>query len=316
MEQRGTSLIRHHPVGAKRMLIPRNSVRGSKPTPQGFPKTRSITTWEDRTTRFLAQFFPPGRTAKLRNDNLIRTTDQSVGGKLRDRNAEESWALLEDLALYDNESWNDPRDFAKPVKAIALPQDVPSTSDRCLIELKNQDDMIRKINLLWKIVSEKLNDVSTPENVGNSMALRSIVAISHDEREELRKKGIKSPSKLFSLKYLSPASIKELNKNPSAPKRVHFVNSIVILSKDIDTEEDVSITNPHRRDLVEEILEEEKEDEDDENFNSFPTMKELSHHEWLLKNPRPRRQDEGDRRGVRHLMRLEKEMMDNKGEVT
>ncbi|GJX98092.1 MAK10-like protein [Tanacetum coccineum] len=42
-----------------------------------------------------------------------------------DRNANESWGLLEDLALYDNESWNDPRDFAKPVKAIALPQDVP-----------------------------------------------------------------------------------------------------------------------------------------------------------------------------------------------
>ncbi|GJT99637.1 hypothetical protein Tco_1109976 [Tanacetum coccineum] len=43
-----------------------------------------------------------------------------------------------DLALYDNESCNDPRDFANPVKAIALPQDVPSTSDCRLIELKNQ----------------------------------------------------------------------------------------------------------------------------------------------------------------------------------
>ncbi|GJQ94826.1 hypothetical protein Tco_0005965 [Tanacetum coccineum] len=32
---------------------------------------------------------------------------------------------LEDLALYDNESWNDPMDFAKMVKAIAFPQDVP-----------------------------------------------------------------------------------------------------------------------------------------------------------------------------------------------
>nr|GEZ95020.1 protein kinase-like domain, concanavalin A-like lectin/glucanase domain protein [Tanacetum cinerariifolium] len=41
---------------------------------------------------------------------------------------------------------------------------------------------------------------------------------------------------------------------------------------------------------VEEILkdeEEEEEDEDDEYFNSFPTMEELTHHEWLLKNPRP-----------------------------
>ncbi|GKB41323.1 hypothetical protein Tco_0886265, partial [Tanacetum coccineum] len=54
-----------------------------------------------------------------------RTIAQLVGGKLRDLNAEESWALLEDLSLYDNENWNDPRDFAKPVKAIALPQDVP-----------------------------------------------------------------------------------------------------------------------------------------------------------------------------------------------
>ncbi|GKB70698.1 MAK10-like protein [Tanacetum coccineum] len=153
----------------------------------------SITTWEDLTTRFLAQFFPPGRTAKLRNDILMfqqhhgeslseawtrfkdllqkvphhgidlwlqvqifydhvnpvtrRTIDQSAGGKLRDQNAKESWALLEDLALYDNESWNDPRDFAKPVKAIALPQDVPSTSDRRLIELENQVQRLMEAHL-------------------------------------------------------------------------------------------------------------------------------------------------------------------------
>ncbi|GJU51067.1 hypothetical protein Tco_1220622 [Tanacetum coccineum] len=56
------------------------------------------------------------------------TIDQSAGGKLRYLNPKESWAILKDLALYDNESWNDPKDFVKPVKAIALPQDVPSTS--------------------------------------------------------------------------------------------------------------------------------------------------------------------------------------------
>ncbi|GKD93363.1 protein kinase-like domain, concanavalin A-like lectin/glucanase domain protein [Tanacetum coccineum] len=37
----------------------------------------------------------------------------------------------------------------------------------------------------------------------------------------------------------------------------------------------------------EEIFKEEEEDKDDEKFNSFPTMKKLSHHKWLLKNPRP-----------------------------
>ncbi|GKA77723.1 MAK10-like protein [Tanacetum coccineum] len=112
---------------------------------------RSITTWEDLTTRFLAQFFPPRMTAKLRNDILMY--QQHHGESIS-----EAWtrfkdllqkvphygidlwlqALLEYLALYENESWNDPMDFAKPVKAIVLPQDVPSTSDRRLIELENQ----------------------------------------------------------------------------------------------------------------------------------------------------------------------------------
>ncbi|GJW23058.1 hypothetical protein Tco_0033680 [Tanacetum coccineum] len=54
---------------------------------------------------------------------------------------------LQDLALYDNESWNDPRDSAKPVKAVALPQDVPSTSDCRLIELKNQVQRLMEARL-------------------------------------------------------------------------------------------------------------------------------------------------------------------------
>ncbi|GJR83581.1 hypothetical protein Tco_0154366 [Tanacetum coccineum] len=92
----------------------------------------------------LKRLFEPDDTDTLwklqryMHDHLKRTIDQSAGGKLRDRNAKESWALLEDLTLYDNKSWNDPRDFAKPVKAISLPQDVPSTFDRSLIELENQ----------------------------------------------------------------------------------------------------------------------------------------------------------------------------------
>ncbi|GKB30868.1 MAK10-like protein [Tanacetum coccineum] len=64
----------------------------------------SITTWEDLTTRFLAQFFSPGRT-------------------------------------------NDPRDFAKPVNAISLPQYVLSTSDCRLIELENQVQRLMEAHL-------------------------------------------------------------------------------------------------------------------------------------------------------------------------
>ncbi|GKC28491.1 hypothetical protein Tco_1035785 [Tanacetum coccineum] len=79
-----------------------------------------------------------------------RTIDQSADGKLHDRNTKESWALLEDLALYDNESWNNPRDFAKPVKSISLPQDVPSTSERRLIEIENQVQRLMEAHLAPK----------------------------------------------------------------------------------------------------------------------------------------------------------------------
>ncbi|GJV34894.1 hypothetical protein Tco_1407371 [Tanacetum coccineum] len=42
---------------------------------------------------------------------------------------------------------NQPVDFTKPVKAIALPQDVPSTSDCRLIELENQVQCLMKAHL-------------------------------------------------------------------------------------------------------------------------------------------------------------------------
>ncbi|GJU59224.1 MAK10-like protein [Tanacetum coccineum] len=84
-----------------------------------------INVGDENPIRTLGDYSKPSHEAIGIPSSSPRTIDQSASGKLRDLNAEESWLLLEDLALYDNESWNDPRDFAKPVKAIALPQDVP-----------------------------------------------------------------------------------------------------------------------------------------------------------------------------------------------
>nr|GEU61192.1 hypothetical protein [Tanacetum cinerariifolium] len=50
----------------------------------------SISTWEDLTTRFLAQFFAPGRTTKLCND--IMTFQQHHGECLF-----EAWTRFKDL---------------------------------------------------------------------------------------------------------------------------------------------------------------------------------------------------------------------------
>ncbi|GJS13732.1 hypothetical protein Tco_0408204 [Tanacetum coccineum] len=201
-----------------------------------------------------------------------------------------------------NRPVNDPRDFAKSVKAIPLPQDVPSTSNRRLIELENQVqrlmeahlapmqpnqvnkvttsyDMISKVNLLWKTVSENLDDTPLCDTAGGPTAQMNFTSTDYHTKEEIRSKGIKSPSKLLSPKYLSQSSIIEQNKNLSSPKRVHFVNSIVILNKENEVEEEVE----------EETERETKEEEEDnpEHFETFPTMKELRYHEWLLKNPQP-----------------------------
>ncbi|GKF28165.1 hypothetical protein Tco_0094507 [Tanacetum coccineum] len=50
-------------------------------------------------------------------------------------------------------------------------------------------------------------------------------------------KGIKSPLKLFSLKYQSQSSLGEQNGNSFFPKRVHFINIITILSKEDEPRE-------------------------------------------------------------------------------
>ncbi|GJU52176.1 zinc finger, CCHC-type containing protein [Tanacetum coccineum] len=127
---------------------------------------RSITTWEDLTTCFLAQFFPPGRTAKLRNDILMFQQhhgeslseawthhvsfhlkceiDRAAGGKIRNKNTDESWEIIKYLALYDHEGWNDTKGFAKPVKAISTPQGTSKTPDRRLLEIEDQINFLLK----------------------------------------------------------------------------------------------------------------------------------------------------------------------------
>ncbi|GKE49090.1 hypothetical protein Tco_1480348 [Tanacetum coccineum] len=52
-------------------------------------------------------------------------------------------------------------DFAKPVKAITLPQDVPSTSNRRLIELENQIQRLMEAHLA-PTQPTQVNKITTP----------------------------------------------------------------------------------------------------------------------------------------------------------
>ncbi|GKB73860.1 MAK10-like protein [Tanacetum coccineum] len=117
-------------------------------------------------SRFLAQFFPLGRTSKLRNDILM--FQQHQGEYLS-----EAWTRLKDLLqkaphygidiwlqvqiFYDRvnpatrrTTYQSAGDFAKPIRADSLPQDVSSTSDLRLIELENQVQRLTEAHLAPK----------------------------------------------------------------------------------------------------------------------------------------------------------------------
>ncbi|GJZ30123.1 hypothetical protein Tco_0575170 [Tanacetum coccineum] len=144
--------------------------------------------------------------------------------------------------------------------------------------------MISKINLLWKAVSEKLDDTPIHNTAGNPTTQMNFASTNYPTKEEFRGKGIKIPSKLLSLKYLSQSSLAEQNTNPSSPKRVHFVNSIIILNKEDEAKEEGSVkssvtenkdhkmTVESKEEFEEEIIEETKEEEEDnpKTFRHFP----------------------------------------------
>nr|GEW96817.1 MAK10-like protein [Tanacetum cinerariifolium] len=186
--------------------------------------------------------------SKPSHEGYKNTIKLPVGNNVvRDKNAKESWALFEDLALYDNESWNDPRDFAKPVKEISLPQDVSSTSECRLIELENQVQRLMEAHLALK-QSTQVNKITTSCKICNGP--------QNTKRMNLRKKVVLSLAKLST--QTSKMQMKLMKKLKAKRKS--------------------------RRRLKET---EEEEEDDPEHFENFPTMKELRYHEWILKNPWP-----------------------------
>ncbi|GKC97587.1 hypothetical protein Tco_1167862 [Tanacetum coccineum] len=63
--------------------------------------------------------------------------DRAACGKLRNKNVDEYWEIIENLALYDHEGWDDTKELVKPVKAITTPQGITKTPNRRLLELED-----------------------------------------------------------------------------------------------------------------------------------------------------------------------------------
>nr|GFA11819.1 MAK10-like protein [Tanacetum cinerariifolium] len=68
-------------------------------------------------------------TIELPEGNNVCEIDRAACGKLRDKNADESWEIVKNLSLYDHEGWNDSSDSVKLVKAISMRQSTLKTVD-------------------------------------------------------------------------------------------------------------------------------------------------------------------------------------------
>ncbi|GJV61334.1 MAK10-like protein [Tanacetum coccineum] len=77
-------------------------------------------------------------TIELPIGNDVCEIDRAADGKLRNKNADESWEIIENHALYDHEGWDDTKEFVKPVKAITAPHGITKTPDQRLLELEDQ----------------------------------------------------------------------------------------------------------------------------------------------------------------------------------
>ncbi|GKD84972.1 hypothetical protein Tco_1356126 [Tanacetum coccineum] len=213
--------------------------------------------------------------------SIRQTVDQLAGGKLRDQNAKESWALLEFLALYDNESWNEPRDFANPVKAITLPQDVPSTSDRCLSSSKingPHDTQYCMEDLEQAFVEYASSRTDEAEGDLKDSRTKENEEEEKDKLENIHFNSFAPPGPSISFiteKVLKLNSIFEsLRLVPSSS------NTKLVCTKEEDG--DVMFIEIVPKDDDSRKEEPKAEEQEVEHFDMFPTRSELAYHKYLM----------------------------------
>ncbi|GKE67750.1 zinc finger, CCHC-type containing protein, partial [Tanacetum coccineum] len=175
----------------------------------------SITTWEDLTTSLLARFFPPGRTAKLRNNILMFQQhqgeslskawthfndllqkceiDRAAVGKICNKNPDESWEIIENLALYDHEGWNDAKEFM-----FGLLKELTTNRDpeKVLIREEAKSPVTKNVNSIALARGEEKrndgNDVATGNDIEKPTGTETGMPVKEAEKENEAKNEIKN----------------------------------------------------------------------------------------------------------------------------
>ncbi|GKC65301.1 MAK10-like protein, partial [Tanacetum coccineum] len=108
--------------------------------------------------------------------------DHAAGSKFHDKNAKESWEIIENLVLYEYEGWNDPRDFAKLVKKREEINDIMAkmfgllkelttsmTPEKVLVRDEASSPITKCVNVISLVKMEKDKSIKNNEVVDNSI---------------------------------------------------------------------------------------------------------------------------------------------------
>ncbi|GJY54454.1 zinc finger, CCHC-type containing protein [Tanacetum coccineum] len=145
-----------------------------------FLKLGSISTWEDLTTHFLAQFFPSGRTVKLQNDILML---QQYQGKLKEEimMEENKVKKIKKITRYpdteDLEPLNDYKFLETLMKkeSFHTPKSAPASSlyVRYVHLIFLNPPLVRKSTFVFKPSKKGSQSVRSRHDVGNSLTSHS-----------------------------------------------------------------------------------------------------------------------------------------------
>ncbi|GJY43713.1 zinc finger, CCHC-type containing protein [Tanacetum coccineum] len=183
----------------------------------------SISTWEDLTTLFLAQFFPPGRTAKLRNDILM--FQQHHGESLS-----EAWNRFKDLLQkvphHGLDLWLQVQIFYDHVDNT-IQKSIDYAAGRRLRKLR-PDEAWAAIERLAQYENEGWNDAFVPEDVSlnyKNPDIEQLLGIMEHKIDTLMKDAISLMGKSKSVFRLAT---NEMYRPPSEPSRQEEFEHIVM----------------------------------------------------------------------------------------
>ncbi|GKA66829.1 MAK10-like protein [Tanacetum coccineum] len=260
----------------------------------------SITTWEDLTTRFLAQFFPSGRTAKLRNDILM--FQQHHGETLS-----EAWTRFKDLhkksLIMDD----------RLVSNFMESQDARLSKFEANFK-QQQSEMNNKIDTVLKAITDRIAGALPSDTVKNPKLSASLVlsARSYPNMDpqcsnhvqgsinaitiHSKKQSDSYDEKAKENKKEEKNSPENIHVNPSTPPD----QSVAFITEKGDDGEFMFIEIIRKNDDSRKGGPEEEgnttiEGVGVEYFDMFPTRNELAYHKYLMRQLNPR---ENSNRGI------------------